>query len=172
VKFDPQRRSSTSLALFVSCLVALLALGACSSDSTGFEVDDGSFTEDQAQEVEAFLGAPLPNSAVPDQTRAEMTSGGRYDALSLRLTLPADEVTPFLTSIGVDEPLREGRLCSAPSDSHPEWFQTGELENFSGGDILAEKAIEVTVDLSEPSMSTVYLSVIELLIFEIDKTVN
>lgn len=149
------------LRAMVAVLAMTVSVG-CSSDGGGFVSTDGDLSPEQQQEIETFIGTELPDSVLAVETRAELIRGGIDDAVRLRLAVPPADVQPFLDRVGFDDPLRQGYRGVRPADGGTDWFRTADLTEFEGTDTVGDKALQVTVDVSDPALAVVYLQVFEL----------
>lgn len=110
------------------------------------------------QEVEAFIGAPLPVGA----TDKQFTTRTPYSRIVwLRFSLPATaDVQAFVTAMGM-LPLKEGYSpfpAPNPQEAAITWWQPSVSTRYSGAYMNAgSKVIEVLADTSDDSKVTVYV---------------
>jgi hypothetical protein len=111
------------------------------------------------QEVQAFVGADLPAQAQAVQFATESQYGR---IVWLRFELSADvDLAPFLASIALTEPLRDGWTpfpASNPQEAGLPWWTPQQSAAFAGSyENTGQKIIELLIDRSDPTRQTVYL---------------
>ena len=111
------------------------------------------------QEVEEFIDAPIPDSAINQHAEWER---GIDRLVRIKLTLPTNDLDSFLTELGFTTPLSKGvhRLNSA--DSSSSWWDVDNLINFSGGSFNRNsKNGDVAITPAVTDMTTIYLVIFE-----------
>lgn len=110
------------------------------------------------QEVQAFIGAPLPDGAADIQ----FTTRIPYSRIMwLRFSLPANaDVQLFVTAMGMPT-LRDGYTpfpTPNPQEAIITWWQPSASTRYSGAYLNAgDKVIEVLADYTDGSKITVYV---------------